>query len=205
MDPLVRTRGAEAGVRTAALPGLQATLALWTIALESELVFVGDAGETEASDASLHYGVEATTYYRAADWLSLNLDVALTESHYTEGDPDADRIENSIGRIVTGGVYAGRPTGPLGSLQLRHFGPRPLTGDGAVRSEATTLLNARAGYRLGALAVSLDVLNVLDSEAPDVSYFYASRLRGEPAAGVEDVHFHPVIPRTARLSATLHF
>ena len=205
VDPLVRTRGAEAGVRTAALPGLQATLALWTIALESELVFVGDAGGTEASDASLHYGVEATTYYRAADWLSLNLDVALTESHYTEGDPDADRIENSIGRIVTGGVYAGRPTGPLGSLQLRHFGPRPLTGDGAVRSEATTLLNARAGYRLGALAVSLDVLNLLDSEAPDVSYFYASRLRGEPAAGVEDVHFHPVIPRTARLSATLHF
>ncbi len=45
------------------------------------------------------------------------------------------------------------------------------------------------------------MLNLLDANAADVSYFYASRLRGEPAEGVEDVHFHPVIPRTARLTA----
>ena len=84
---------------------------------------------------------------------------------------------------------------------MRHFGPRPLTGDGSITSEATTLLNAKLGYRFASVAVSLDVLNLLDSEAPDVSYFYASRLPGEAAAGVEDVHFHPVIPRTARLTA----
>ncbi len=204
VDPLVRTRGAEIGLRSAILPGLQTTLALWTIRLGSELVFVGDAGGTEASDASVHTGVEFNTYYRASDWLNLNLDMAFTRSHYTEGDPAQDQIENSIGRIVTGGVYAGRATGgPLASLQVRAFGPRPLTGDGSVRAAATTLVNAKAGYQFRQAAVALDVLNLLDSHAADVSYFYPSRLPGEAAGGVEDVHFHPVIPITARLSVTV--
>ncbi|MEL6615044.1 MAG: TonB-dependent receptor [Bacteroidota bacterium] len=205
VDPLVRTRGAEAGVRSAVLPGVQATAALWTLALDSELVFVGDAGGTEASDASRHTGVEVTTFVEATDWLDLTLDVALTRSRFTEGDPDADRIENSIGRVVSGGVYAGRETGPLAAVQLRHFGPRPLTGDGSVTAPAATLLHAKVGYRTGALGLSLDLLNALDSQAADVSYFYASRLPGEAAAGVEDVHFHPVQPRTVRLTALVRF
>jgi hypothetical protein len=37
----------------------------------------------------------------------------------------------------------------------------------------------------------------------DITYFYASRLPGEPAAGVEDKHFHPAEPRTLRLSLTI--
>ena len=204
VDPLVRTRGAELGVRTAALPGLRSTVALWLISLDSELVFVGDAGGTEASDASRHVGLEVDTYYRATDWLEATLDVALTDSRFTDVGPD-DRIENSIGRIVSGGVYLGRETGPIGALQLRHFGPRPLTGDGAVQAAATTLVNAKVGWRTGRLAVSLNVLNALDSQDADVSYYYASRLPGEPAGGVEDVHFHPVIPRTARLTLLARF
>ena len=204
VDPLVRTRGAELGVRTAAVAGLQSTVALWAIGLDSELLFVGDAGGTEASDASLHYGVEWTNHYQATDWLDATLDVALTESRFTDVG-DEDRIENSIGRIVTGGLYAGRETGPVGALQVRHFGPRPLTGDGTVTSSATTLVNAKAGWRFGLVAVSLDVLNLLDSEDADVSYFYPSRLRGEPEGGVEDVHVHPVLPRTVRLTGQVRF
>jgi hypothetical protein len=38
----------------------------------------------------------------------------------------------------------------------------------------------------------------------DVTYFYASRLPGEPAAAVDDRHFHPAEPRTVRLSLTIH-
>ncbi|MEM1057151.1 MAG: TonB-dependent receptor [Bacteroidota bacterium] len=204
VDPLVRTRGAEIGVRTVAVPGLQSTVSLWTVGLDSELVFVGDAGGTEASDASLHTGVEIASFYRATDWLRLALDVALTRSRFTEGDPDARRIENSVGRVISGGVYAGGDAGPLASLQLRHFGPRPLTGDGSITSDAATLVNARVGYGIGRVALALDVLNVLNSEAADVSYFYESRLPGE-ATAVEDVHFHPVPPRTARASAIWRF
>lgn len=45
---------------------------------------------------------------------------------------------------------------------------------------------------------TVSALNLLDSDADDIQYFYASRLEGEPADGVEDVHFHPVEPRQVR-------
>ena len=32
-----------------------------------------------------------------------------------------------------------------------------------------------------------------------------SRLPGEPAEGVADIHFHPALPRTARLNLSLTF
>ena len=46
----------------------------------------------------------------------------------------------------------------------------------------------------------MDILNIFDSDASDNDYFYTSRLQGEPAEGVEDFHYHPVIQRTFRLS-----
>jgi hypothetical protein len=36
----------------------------------------------------------------------------------------------------------------------------------------------------------------------DIDYFYTSRLPGEPAGGVDDIHTHPAEPREFRLSIT---
>ena len=43
------------------------------------------------------------------------------------------------------------------------------------------------------------VLNLLNAKADEIQYFYASRLPGEPSAGVGDIHFHPVEPRQVRI------
>ena len=53
--------------------------------------------------------------------------------------------------------------------------------------------------------LTLDVFNLFDRKASDIDYFYASRLRGEPAAGANDVHSHPVEPRTLRATLSLAF
>lgn len=52
LQPLVRARGAELGVRTVRVRGLQSTVALWYLGFDSELLFIGDAGITEASRPS---------------------------------------------------------------------------------------------------------------------------------------------------------
>jgi hypothetical protein len=76
-----------------------------------------------------------------------------------------------------------------------------LIEDNSVRADATTLLNAEIGYLFGTgVRLEATVLNLLDSRAADIQYFYASRLRGEPAGGIDDVHFHPVEPRQLRVS-----
>jgi hypothetical protein len=39
----------------------------------------------------------------------------------------------------------------------------------------------------------------------DIDYYYRSRLAGEPVAGVEDIHFHPVEPRRIRITLSAAF
>jgi len=46
------------------------------------------------------------------------------------------------------------------------------------------------------------VFNLLDESDDDIRYYYASRLPGERSGGLEDVHFHPVERRGARLLTT---
>ncbi len=77
-----------------------------------------------------------------------------------------------------------------GELRYRYFGPPPLIEDDSVRSNASNLVSARLGCRVGArLRLDLDVFNLLNAKVSDVDYFYASRLRGEPAAGIDGVRF----------------
>jgi hypothetical protein len=93
-----------------------------------------------------------------------------------------------------------------GELRYRYFGPRPLIEDDSVRSDASNLLNARIGYRVAPrIRLDLDVFNILDAQVSDIDYFYASRLPGESAAGIEDVHFHPVEKRAFRVGVTTSF
>ena len=204
--PLVRSKGAELGLRSELVPGLQSSLALWQLSLDSELLFVGDAGTTEASRASRRSGVEWNNHYLAAPWLLLDADLAWSRSRFTEDAPEGNFIPGSVQTVASIGATV-TEIGPwFGQFQLRYFGPRPLIEDNSVRSNATTLAYARVGYRVSkTLRLALDVFNLFDSRASDIDYFYTSRLKGEPAAGVDDIHFHPVEPRNFRVTVSASF
>jgi hypothetical protein len=203
VDALVATQGAEIGTRTTWVPGLQSTLGFWYLDIDSELLFIGDAGTTEESRPSRRYGVELANYWLALDWLTLDADLTFTHSEFRDDEPIGDEIPGAIDTTVAAGAAVDFDNGLFGSLRLRHFGPRPLIEDGSAESDSTTLVNLRAGWEWlafpwGDLTFTLDVLNVLDSHDDDITYFYASRLPGEPVEGVEDFHFHPVEPRMLR-------
>lgn len=93
-----------------------------------------------------------------------------------------------------------------GNFRLRYLGPRPIVEDASVHARRSLLVNAEAGYRVTPRArVVVDVLNAFNSPASDIDYFYRSRLAGEPAEGVDDIHTHPVAPRSARISLRFQF
>ena len=65
-------------------------------------------------------------------------------------------------------------------------------------------MNAKLGYAVTKqVRIGFDVLNLFNRKVDDITYFYTSRLEGEPAAGVADKHFHPAEPRTVRVSVLL--
>jgi outer membrane receptor protein involved in Fe transport len=210
VTPLVSTRGGEVGARTQILPGVQSSLALWRLDIDSELLFTGDAGTTEPSRASRRQGIEWNTRYQPIRWLLFDLDVAWSRARFTTPDPDPSVTGDHIPGAIETTVSAGATVHELGpwtaSVYMRFFGPRPLIEDDSVRSSASTLFNGQVSYRLTRWArLSFDVFNLFDAQVDDISYFYTSRLRGEPAAGVDDVHFHPAEKRSIRVGAAFTF
>jgi outer membrane receptor protein involved in Fe transport len=169
-------------------------------------VFIGDAGDTEASRASRRRGVEWTNHWQLARWLLLDLNLSASKARFTGDDPAGNFIPGSIDKVASLGLTVPNWNGWFGALQWRYFGPRPLVEDNSQRSAATALAYLRIGRQIDpTLRLTLDVYNLFDRKASDIDYFYASRLAGEPAEGVADRHFHPVEPRTLRLTLQARF
>jgi outer membrane cobalamin receptor len=206
VDPLVRARGAEVGVRSLARPPLHTTLSAWSLWIDSELLFIGDAGTTEASRPSRRLGVEWDADYRATPWLTLDASVAYSQARFTDAAPEGSRIPGAIEGVASAGLTVTPRRRWSGSLRYRFFGPRPLVEDDSVRSRASHLVTAEAGVQVTrAWRLKVDVLNLFDSASSDIDYFYTSRLPGEPAGGVAGLHFHPVEPFTVRLALVASF
>jgi hypothetical protein len=208
-SPYARSKGAEFGVRTVRIPRLQTTATLWYLGFDSELVYVGDSGSTEAGPPSRRIGLEVANYYHPHPWITVDGDIAFSRARYLEVPAGEDFVPGSLNRVISAGFAVNPPEeglGPFGSIRLRHFGPRPLIEDASVKSEPTSLVNGLIGYRFNRkLKVTFELFNVFDSEVSDIDYFYTSRLPGEPPEGVDDVHLHPALPRSARVSLGVSF
>ncbi len=209
-DPLVRTKGAEVGARTTIFPGLQSSITAWLLDIDSELLFVGDAGTTEPSRPSRRYGVEFANYFDPTPWLTIDADFAWSHSRFREDAPEGLHIPGSVEAVIAAGVSVHNLPGIFapwsGSVRLRYFGPRDLIEDGSVTSDSTTLVNAQISYHINQhWSARLECYNLFDSADNDIDYFYTSRLQGEPAEGVDDIHSHPAEPREFRFAATYRF
>lgn len=202
VDPLVTSKGAEVGFRYFSENRLNLSAALWVLDLDSELLFVGDAGNTEPARASTRYGIEVPVYFRLNDYWLFDVELALTESRFRDSAGSGDEVPGSVDLVVGAGAVAQFGNGAYGTLRARHFGDRPLIEDGSVRSGSSTIWNLGLGYGVGKWDFRLELLNLFDSSDDDITYYYDSRLPGEAAGGVADLHFHPIEPRTYRAYIT---
>jgi hypothetical protein len=210
VDPapaLVKTRGEEIGVRTEVVPHLQSSLSLWRLTLDSELVFKGDAGTTEASRPSLRRGIEWSNRYVPYDWLLVDFDLSASRARFTGTDPRVvgNYIPGAIDRVASLGLSV-KDLGPWsGSVHARYFGPRPLKEDNSQRSQSSTIFSVRASYKVDAkTSVNFDVFNLFNRKVNDIEYYYASQLQND-ATPMSGIHFHPAEPRTVRLAVVARY
>ncbi|GGE76910.1 TonB-dependent receptor [Massilia psychrophila] len=197
---LVRSRGMEFGVRTEIVPKLQTALSLYRLDFDSELTFVGDAGTTEAGGPSRRIGIEFSNYYKALKWLTVDVDVAFARARSRAFSPQGNHIPGAVEGVGQLALTLNQLGPWSGALRLRYFGPRPLIDNNSVRSKPGTTLNGRIAYQLGkTMKVELEGFNLANRRDSAIDYLYASRLAGEPEAR-DDIHFHPVESRSARLT-----
>jgi outer membrane receptor protein involved in Fe transport len=195
---LVRTRGAEVGVRSKIVPGLESSLSLFILDQDSEILFSGDAGDTSATRASRRYGFEWTNHYRPRSWIDIDADLAMTHARFRGYDSDqaevyaslagypeaqlgnapGNYIPNAPAMVASAGITFGEKTGWFGAMRWRYLASSPLTEDNAFRSTATSVFNGRLGYRLdNGWRLQLDALNLFNTRANQITYAYGSLLR----------------------------
>lgn len=202
---LVPTEGGELGLRFETGTTFNATLAFFFLEVDSELVFVGDGGATEPNDGSERRGVELSAFYQPAEWLSLDASYTYTDAKFEDVDSRFDHIPGAIESTFSAGAKMSWASGFGASVRLRYLGEAPIIEDNSVKSDSSLLVNAALQYDRGPLGLKLEVFNLTDSDDTDISYFYESRLPGEPAEGIEDIHYHPLEPRTVRLAISWRF
>lgn len=122
---------------------------MWQLEIDSELIFVGDAGNTEDTGVgSTRKGLELTIYYQLNERWSLDFEYSWTDSKFKHQVDGEDAIDGSLGE----GEQADGST--MVNLRMSYqFNPR--------------------------LSITADVLNLFDSDDHDVEYFYKSQLSHE--------------------------
>ncbi|RZJ10349.1 MAG: TonB-dependent receptor [Rubrivivax sp.] len=202
---LVAARGLELGARTEWMPGLQSSVALWKLDFDSELVYVGDAGATEANRPSKRHGIEWNNRYVPTPWLLLDADLAWTHARFKDKDPAGNRIPNAVDKVASVAVTLHELGSWSASLQWRYLGSGPLIEDNSVRSRSSLTTNLRVSRKMWAGSeLTVDVFNLGNRRVNDIEYFYESQLPGE-ASMVADRHVHPAEPRTVRVTLRLGF
>jgi len=234
---LARTKGAEVGVRSRIIPGLDTSFSAFILDQASEIVFNGDSGDTSASRPSRRYGFEWTNHYRPRSWIDIDADLAMTHARFLGYDSDqaavyasfagfpeaqignapGNYIPNAPAMVASAGITLGEKTGWFGGARWRYLASSPLTEDNAFRSLPTSIVSARLGYRTdNGWRIQLDVLNLFNTKANQISYAYGSLLKTDslyslcypsqvaPAAvcqnGVMDYVLHPVEPLAFRVT-----
>jgi hypothetical protein len=138
--------------------------------------------------------------------MTAEADVSFSRARFTDDDPAGLYIPGALDRVISGAVTIEPAQRLFGSVRLRHFGPRPLLEDASITSKSTTIWNGEVGYGVtNRTRVMLEMSNLFNSDVSDIDYFYRSRLPGEPLAGVDDIHLHPSLPRTARVTLQVSF
>ena len=201
---LPRAVGAETGLRTRLFDRLSLGAALWWMDLESEFVFVGDAGTTEASGETRREGLDLEARLQLSSWLWADADLNFSRGEAVDEPKGADKIPLAPNQTSTGGLTWRHPNGLQGSLRYRHIGDRPANEDGSITAEGYTVVDLSGAYQRGAWRFNLGVENALDTMWNEAQFDTESRLWDEEEP-VSEIHFTPGNPLNMRLGVSLLF
>jgi outer membrane receptor protein involved in Fe transport len=206
---LTKATSWEVGARLGLWKKLDLAAALFRIDLDSETVWSGDEGTTEAVGPTRRKGIELEARLKVLPWLFLDADATFTDAVYRENAGNGSAVALAPRRTLAGGVSVKHPSGVFGAVRVRSIAARPAIEDNSLTAEGWTLFDATAGFRHGWFEAAVDVRNVFNREWKEVQFANESRTRREvndPSyEGRPDIHFTPGWPLTVLGRVTAYF
>ncbi|MGH8005871.1 MAG: TonB-dependent receptor, partial [Candidatus Binatia bacterium] len=207
-DPLARSTGGEVGTRTTLWEKLDLAAALWILDLNSELVFVGDAGETEPRGPTRRWGVDFEARYPVLKWLYADFDLSYSDPRFRV---TGQAIPLAPTLLMNGGLTAQFANGLSAALRLKYLDDRPAIENRSLQARGYVLLDLILRYRWRNVEASIQVLNLTDTDWRQTQFASESCVRREvdaglcPEGGITDIHFVPGYPINLRGGITVFF
>lgn len=179
-------------------------LALWSLFLQQEFVYVGDAGIVEPSGKTKRYGVDFGLRYQLTDWLYLNGDLNYTHARSTEEPEGADFIPLAPDLTSSGGVAIRDFKRFSGGLNYRFIKNRPANEDNSIVAEGYFVTDFNLNYSYENWTFGIIVENLFDTAWNETQFATESRLFNE-VNSIEEIHFTPGSPFYARGKVSVRF
>jgi outer membrane receptor protein involved in Fe transport len=198
---LARALGAEAGVRTSAIPHSRFSADFWYLHLDSELVWSGDEGGTEPSGPTERYGVDLEGAYNPFPWLKLDANVSFAHSQFVENAGNGNALALAPKAMGQGGITY---VHDIFSVALRGRGIADRPGNDANTLTAKgyfifdLIANAQPTKKLG---INLTINNLFNQTWREAQFADTSAITPTSPA-IEQMHFTPGIPLTATVTAS---
>jgi outer membrane receptor protein involved in Fe transport len=229
VTPLTAGVGAEIGARWWITKDIHLAAVAWGLDLESELVWIGDEGTTEAVGPTRRLGLDFEARARILPWLFAEGDLSLAKATFVENAGSANSVALAPLVMGTAGVAARHPNGFFGRLGFKAIASRPATEDRFLTAEGWALFDLVAGYRGPWFEVTASVENLTNTDWREAQFATVSRLSTDPSrsspppanacpaktrtttddvgnfAGCEDIHFTPGWPINPQVSFTAYF
>jgi len=185
--------GTDIGFITKPTDRLVINAALWSLFLQQEFVYVGDAGIVEPSGKTQRYGADFGMQYQFNDWLFFNTDINYTYARSSEDPSGQDFIPLAPDLTSSGGLNFKDLNNFSGGISYRFIKDRPANEDNSIVAEGYFITDLNLNYSHNNWTFGLIVENLFDSEWNETQFATESRLFNEPAS-VEEIHFTPGTP-----------
>lgn len=178
--------------------------ALWSLFLQQEFVYVGDAAIVEPSGKTARYGIDFGLRYQIADWLYFNTDINYTVARSTEEPDGQDFIPLAPDLTSAGGFTVNNLGNFSGGISYRYIKDRPANEDNSIVAEGYFVTDLNLNYNHKNWTFGLIVENLFDVNWNETQFATESRLFNEPDS-VEEIHFTPGVPFFLRGKVAVRF
>ncbi|MFM9945879.1 MAG: TonB-dependent receptor [Bacteroidia bacterium] len=203
-NTLARAFGNEIGSTFKPNVKMIVNVALWTLDLQSELVYVGDEGIVEISGRTRRFGMDLGVRYQLKNYLYLDADLNINKGRLRDEPSHSNRIPLAPRLTSIGGITYKKPTGLNGSLRYRYMGNRAAIEDNSITAEGYFLMDAVINYNFNNYKIGFSAENILNANWKEAQFATESRLRNE-VEPVNEIHYTPGTPFFMKLSFGYNF
>jgi hypothetical protein len=203
-DTLPRAFSADLGTVLKPTTKLAINAAIWSLFLEQEFVYVGDAAIVEPSGETQRLGVDFGVRYQITNWLHLNTDINYTYARSIDAPNGEDFIPLAPDLTSTGGITIKNFKRFSGGLNYRYIKDRPANEDNSIVAEGYFVTDFNLNYNYNKWTIGLIIENLLDTDWNETQFATESRLFNEENP-VEEIHFTPGTPFFLRAKIAVRF